>query len=156
MRKIRMLSGLLLAIAGAGPALGGEVAGLVAEPPLTRWYKPAYVAAGEGLYAENCSTCHGSNGEGAPNWQRPDAGGHYPPPPLNGTGHAWHHPLKGLYQTIMQGSPDGSGRMPAWQGKLSKGEALAIIAWFQSHWSDEIYAAWHRMNEKAKAEAKKP
>ncbi len=131
-----------------------EIGGLVAQPKVERWYKPAYVAAGEQLFKENCAACHGSNAQGAENWQRPDAEGHFPPPPLNGTAHAWHHPLKALYQTIMRGSPDGSGRMPAWQGKLSQGEALAIIAWFQSLWSDEIYAAWHRMNEKAKAEAK--
>jgi mono/diheme cytochrome c family protein len=71
-------------------------------------------------------------------------------PPLNGTGHAWHHPLKWLFRTISEG---GTGGMPGWREELSPGEILAVIAWFQSHWSDEIYDAWSRMDAAAGNEA---
>jgi len=32
--------------------------------------------------------------------------------------------------------------MLAWGEKLSDEEMIAVIAWFQSKWSDQIYAAW--------------
>jgi mono/diheme cytochrome c family protein len=33
--------------------------------------------------------------------------------------------------------------MPAFGEKLTEEEQLAIIAWFQEKWSDEIYALWY-------------
>lgn len=117
---------------------------------LERWFKPIHAELGEALYRDNCSVCHGLSGEGAKNWRQPDAQEFMPAPPLNGTGHAWHHPLKSLYQTIMQGSPGGRGNMPAWAGRLNQERVLAIIAWFQSQWTDEIYAAWYRMDQASK------
>jgi mono/diheme cytochrome c family protein len=112
-----------------------------------RWYEPRHAAAGAPLYARNCSACHGEDGAGAPQWQRRGADGYYPAPPLNGTGHAWHHPLNQLYAMIHDGNPAGQGRMPAWGGRMSRGEILAVIAWFQSWWPDEIYRAWERMDQ---------
>ena len=124
---------------------------LQAEPASPqRWFKPAHAAAGKPLFDQHCAACHGQGAVGAPGWQQRGPDGRFPPPPLNGSGHAWHHPLAGLYQTIMSGSPGGQGNMPAFRDKLSRGEVLAIIAWFQSMWSDEIYAAWQRNNEDAK------
>ena len=72
----------------------------------------------------------------------------YRPPPLNGSGHAWHHPKQTLHDMIKFGSPvDDSGkltgRMPAWTGKLTDEQIDAIIAWFQSLWSDQVYAIWY-------------
>ena len=80
--------------------------------------------------------------EGAPNWRKSGPDGKYPAPPLNGTGHGWHHPLSILFQVIKKGSPGGQGNMPAWQGKLSDDEIIATIAWFQTKWSPEIYQNW--------------
>lgn len=99
------------------------------------------IARGRELFQQNCAQCHGPSGEGAPNWQLRDADGMFPAPPLNGTGHAWHHPSKMLHHVIKNGSP-GGGRMPAWEDKLSDDDIQAIIAWFQSQWPSEIYAAW--------------
>ena len=107
-----------------------------------RWYKPVHAEIGAGLYQAHCAACHGTDAEGATNWQQPGPDGHYPPPPLNGSAHAWHHPLAQLFGFIH----DGGINMPAMGQVLSRGELLAIIAWFQSLWSDEIYAAWERMN----------
>ena len=118
--------------------IGWSVGVLAAE----RWYKPAHAEIGAGLYQTHCAACHGTRAEGAPNWQYPGPDGHYPPPPLNGSAHAWHHPLRQLFGFIH----DGGINMPALGHVLSRGEILAIIAWFQSLWNDEIYAAWDRMN----------
>ena len=47
---------------------------------------------GKTLYKENCASCHGINLEGNPNWQTGvDEDGHRLPPPLDGSGHTWHH-----------------------------------------------------------------
>ncbi len=104
-----------------------------------RWYTTAQVAQGKVIYRENCAHCHGQQAESTPPWNRPDAQGLYPPPPLNGTAHAWHHPYPILRQIILQGS---RGRMPAWEGKLTDAEVAAVIAWFQSLWPEEGYRIW--------------
>lgn len=106
----------------------------------------AKVASGARLFRMNCAECHGNQAQGAANWQQRDANGMFPAPPLNGTGHAWHHPKKMLHYVIANGSPGGQGNMPAWGDKLSDEEIDAIIAWFQSKWPDQVYAAWYRMN----------
>jgi len=106
----------------------------------------AKVSRGGRLYQQNCAECHGSGAQGAPNWRQRDADGMFPPPPLNGTGHAWHHPGSLLHQVIANGSPGGQGNMPAWRDKLGDEDIDDIIAWFQSKWPDQVYAAWQRMD----------
>ena len=115
-----------------------------------RWYQPAHSEIGRKLFETHCAACHGVGAVGDPNWRQPDSSGLSRPPPLNGTAHAWHHPLAVLYKQVMRGSAPGVGNMPAFEDVLSRGEVLAIIAYFQSLWSDEIYRAWQRMDEAAK------
>jgi len=110
------------------------------------WFKFQHVSAGAKIFKENCAACHGKQGEGAQNWRKPGLDGEYPAPPLNGTGHAWHHPLKALLHVIRNGSPGGQGNMPAWKDKLSDEQMLAAIAWFQSKWSKENYSNWEQRN----------
>ena len=124
----------------------GERAASVARP--LRTYDFAQITRGRKLFLQNCAVCHGQNAEGAPNWRQKGADGKYPPPPLNGTGHAWHHPMKALRMTIRDGTQKIGGNMPAWGGKLSQQEIEDIIAWFQGEWPDEIYQAWYRQNNK--------
>ena len=69
-----------------------------------------------------------------------------PAPPLNGTGHAWHHPQKVLIDVIKNGTARLGGNMPPWKDRLSDQEIEDIIAWFKAQWPDELYAAWDRMN----------
>ena len=99
------------------------------------------------LYGEHCASCHGQQGEGAFNWRKAGADGKYPPPPLNGTGHAWHHPRKVLFDVIQNGTQRIGGNMPPWKDRLNDAQIKDIIAWFQSKWSDEIYAAWYRREQ---------
>ena len=116
--------------------------GETGSAPVKRWYAFQHVTQGARVFQENCASCHGKTGGGAPSWKQIGTDGKYPPPPLNGTGHAWHHPLNMLFYTVKNGSPGGRGNMPAWKDKLTDDEIVAAIAWFQSRWKDEIYQAW--------------
>ena len=127
-----------------------NIAAMASDPESEpRWYRPAHTEVGKRLFDAHCASCHGIGAVGDPNWRQPDANGLARPPPLNGTAHAWHHPLAVLYQQIMRGSAPGVGNMPAFQGLLARVETLAIIAYFQSLWPDDIYQAWQRMDEAA-------
>ena len=110
----------------------------------------AQISRGGKLFRQNCAVCHGKQAEGAPNWQKMDADGKYPPPPLNGSAHAWHHPKSVLVDTIKNGTAKLGGNMPAWKDKLSNEQINDIIAWFQSKWSDEIYSAWYEMDQRSR------
>ncbi|WP_028300483.1 c-type cytochrome [Oceanospirillum beijerinckii] len=110
-----------------------------------RWYSAAMVEQGKVIFQQNCAQCHGGFAQGNPDWRQPKADGRYLPPPLNGSGHAWHHPLDQLRQVIKYGQgPDIPSDMPAWDDKLSDQEIDATIAWFQSRWPEPIYQAWNR------------
>ncbi len=109
------------------------------------------LALGEQIYRQNCAACHGAAGEGDLNWRQRDERGMFPPPPLNGSGHTWHHPMADLMSFIRDGSPPGKGRMPAWKHRLSDTEIQAVIYWLQSQWPDELYEVWLRTQEKAAA-----
>ena len=120
----------------------------VAAP--SRTYDFAQMSRGRNLFLQNCAVCHGQKAEGAPNWRQRDPDGKFPPPPLNGTGHAWHHPMKALRMTIRDGTQKIGGKMPAWGDKLSDQDIDDIITWFQGQWPEEIYQAWYARNEKGK------
>jgi mono/diheme cytochrome c family protein len=107
------------------------------------------VAHGGRLFHEHCAACHGANAQGAANWRQKGADGKYPPPPLDGTGHAWHHPKNILVMTIREGTGKLGGSMPAWGNKLSTQDMDDIIAWFQAKWSDEIYTEWVKRDSQA-------
>lgn len=122
----------------------------VPASPVSRWYDAQQVARGAEVFRQNCAACHGAKAEGAPNWQQPGPDGKYPAPPLNGTAHDWHHPLAALQDTIRNGTARLGGSMPPWKDKLAEADINAAIAWFQSHWPDELYAAWARMDEESR------
>jgi mono/diheme cytochrome c family protein len=112
------------------------------SPGTGRWYTESSVRQGKEVFATYCSSCHGQNAEAIPDWKTLDANGNYPPPPLNGTAHAWHHPLSVLKLVIEQGGAPMGGQMPAWGDVLTDQEIVDVIASFQSYWPDNIYAAW--------------
>lgn len=115
----------------------------VSEPKINgRWYTQSQLNLGKKVYVENCIVCHGENARGTLSWMQPNADGSYPPPPLNGTAHAWHHPLAVLKKVIDQGGIKMGGKMPGFNGKLSDDKKLAVISYFQSFWPDQIYQAW--------------
>ncbi len=122
-----------------------------ALPEYARWYKPEQVVSGAELFKVNCAICHGFHAQGAKDWQKSGADGKFPAPPLNSTGHGWHHPLPILFSVIKNGSPGGQGNMPAWRDKLTESQILNAVAWFQSLWPEEIYQAWARRDAAARA-----
>ena len=77
-----------------------------------------------------------------PNWKQTDANGNYPPPPLNGTAHAWHHDLDLLRRTVREGGAKLGGQMPAFEGVLDAEEIDSVVAFFQSKWPDDLYQRW--------------
>lgn len=68
--------------------------------------------------------------------------GRYPPPPLDDTAHAWHHPTSILRKAIESGSPPGVGDMPPWKDRLTGQEIDDVIVYIKSLWSDEVYRHW--------------
>ncbi|MEW8027409.1 MAG: cytochrome c [Candidatus Thiodiazotropha sp.] len=117
--------------------------------PVGRWYDRQQVARGSELYQQFCAECHKPDASGTLNWQQLDANGNYPPPPLNGTAHTWHHPLSVLRRTVKFGGIPLGGTMPGFGEKLKPQQIDDILAWVQSNWSDEIYAIWYERDQQA-------
>lgn len=131
MKIFNLLIATLVLLAGQALAAGEQ-----------RWYSEEQVTQGQPLFLQNCASCHGKNGEATPNWKQTDANGNYPPPPLNGTAHTWHHDLDLLRRTIREGGARLGGQMPGFEGSLSAAEIDSIVAFFQSKWPDDIYQRW--------------
>ncbi len=107
-----------------------------------RWYSAEQLERGKKVFAENCAVCHGPNAASTPDWKKADANGNYPPPPLDGSAHAWHHDLELLRRTVREGGVKIGGRMPPFADKLSATDIDAAISYFQSKWPDETYRKW--------------
>ncbi|MFT5446417.1 MAG: mono/diheme cytochrome c family protein [Gammaproteobacteria bacterium] len=134
-------------------APSGPTHSAVAMNTPVRWYESIRIQRGAALYAQHCADCHGNNAQGNADWRKKSAGGLFPPPPLNGTGHAWHHPLRALGAQIKHGAPGGRGSMPGFSATLSDEQILDTIAWFQHQWPDDIYAAWSGNDMRARQAA---
>ena len=111
---------------------------VVPLPPLD----PAMVGQGRQVYAANCTSCHGDNAQGAPNWQQPNEQGNLPPPPHNASGHTWRHSDEELYRIIRDGWRDPFNKtpeltMPPFKDRLSHHEIRAVITYFKSLWTPE-------------------
>lgn len=107
-----------------------------------RWYTQSQVDRGRIVFAESCAQCHGKSAQGTFNWKQALPDGSFPPPPLNGSAHAWHHSLSILKRTINNGGIPLGGTMPPFKDKLSESDKDAVIAFFQNYWNDDIYRAW--------------
>jgi mono/diheme cytochrome c family protein len=127
---------------GAGANTGTNASAQALPMDFNNTKAKEQIARGETTFRANCASCHGVNAQGAFNWRKVGLDGKYPAPPLNGTGHAWHHPTKVLRQVIKYGSPGGQGNMPPWKDKLTDQEIDDVIVWFQSKWSTQVYQAW--------------
>lgn len=108
-----------------------------------RRYSRVEAERGQPLYAANCASCHGAQGQGQ---SKAEAGGQNLAPALNGSAHTWHHPLKALHRTLAVGGVKIGGRMPAFKASLTDGQRSDILAYVQSFWSDAIYNRWSERN----------
>lgn len=141
---------------GTGAGGGGATpsGGPSETAPVRRIFSdPGMIARGRELYRANCASCHGENAQGAFNWRQRGPDGKWPPPPLDGSGHTWHHPLAALRMTIRNGTQAIGGSMPPWKDRLSDEEIDAVIAWFQSLWPDEVYRQWLAIDARARRRA---
>jgi mono/diheme cytochrome c family protein len=136
----------------SSPAAGSLAQPAAVPPPAGRSLDTVAVTRGARLYQDHCAVCHGAQAQGAPNWQSKGPDGKPQPPPLDGAGHAWHHPGSWLRDMIKQGTVRRGGNMPSWEGKLSNADIEAVIAWIQSRWPDEIYQSWLAMDKKSRQE----
>lgn len=156
LRRLGTIVFLAACVAAAGLWLAGGVAGESSTAQSgssdQRWYGRERVERGALVYAAHCASCHGENGEGTKNWRQRDADGKFPPPPIDGTAHAWHHPLEILGRQIKFGAPGGQGNMPGFADKLSDEQIIDVIAWFQDKWPDDIYAAWIDIERRSRAQ----
>lgn len=136
-----MLLGMLLALAACDRSAETQADAAAARPALRP--TPAQVERGRLVYAKHCLQCHGPEGRGQPgDWRVKRANGMYPPPPLDDSAHAWHHPTAELKKRIREGSPPDVGDMPAWQGRLSETEIDDVVAYIKSLWSPKVWAHW--------------
>lgn len=147
MRMHRLLLALpgILIVANIA-SCGRQESAPVAATPL-RQFEPASVARGGQLFAERCALCHGPEGQGHPDWQRPSDGVFAAAPPLNGTGNDWKRSRRELAAIIVRGvvrKADKAVIMPSMQGKLSEREIEDILNWLQSLWPAEVYETWNK------------
>ncbi|MDC0448339.1 cytochrome c [Candidatus Pelagibacter sp.] len=106
------------------------------------------IARGKIAYENNCVSCHMINLAGAENWRGLDEDGHRKAPPLNGTGHTWHHDDKTLHSIIKYGPAnliDGyEGKMMGFDENLSDKDIDSVLAYIKSYWSKDKYE--HQIN----------
>ncbi len=96
------------------------------------------VERGEKLYQTYCESCHGLKGIG----ERPDdiyAMDEYGfvAPPMDDTGHAWHHTDEALIEMTLEGS-QRNPRMVAWKNVLLREDAEDLVEYIKSLWSPHI------------------
>ncbi len=100
------------------------------------------IETGRRVYETPCASCHGAQGEGAPNWQQPDVLGELPAPPHDTEGHTWKHADGMLYRIVRDGWRDPFNKterltMPAFGQILSPAEIRAVIDYLKTLWSPE-------------------
>lgn len=118
------------------------------EPTIQgRWFTRQQYELGKQIFVSHCARCHGIRAEGiVSDWRQRNPDGTFPPPPLDGSAHAWHHPFEVLLRQINEGGIKLGGSMPAFGDSLTNEEAIAAIAYFQSYWDEQIYNRWLQMN----------
>lgn len=133
--KWSITSGLFLVIILSACSTKSDVDRYIAS-------NPEVYALGEQVYAQNCASCHGVNGEG----QFPDAPmerddtGRLGAPPHNDAGHTWHHDDDLLYEIVREGGmgdPAMFYPMPAFAEQLNDEQIEAVIFYIKGFWTQQ-------------------
>ena len=110
--------------------------------PITR-DSTLMIARGKIVYESNCVSCHQVNLIGAENWKGLDEDGHRKAPPLNGTGHTWHHNDVSLHNIIKYGLTkivkNYEGKMLGFGDNLKDEDIDSVLAYIKSFWPDDVY-----------------
>ena len=113
-----------------------------------RWFTKEQAISGKKVFAVNCAACHGDSAQGiVVDWKQRLPNGKYPPPPLNGSAHAWHHSLSVLRQSIIEGGERLGGTMPAMKNALNDVQITNVLAYITSLWPSETYQRWAEINQ---------
>lgn len=150
MKNVLMGIGLLVAVGAGGWYWIQPFAPNSADASDTK-----LVAMGKNVYADNCTSCHGENLEGQPNWRDRDDEGYLPAPPHDQTGHTWHHADHLLFQITKDGTAsiapaDYKTNMMGFGETLSDTEIWAVLAYIKSTWPEKQRMAQARINRQAK------
>ena len=92
---------------------------------------------GKRVYRQYCASCHGTQGEGMPNWEEQNALGELPAPPHGPEGHTWKHSDAMLYRIIAEGWRDPWNKtdrltMPAYQEVLAPSEIRDVVNYLKT------------------------
>ena len=109
------------------------------------------IERGKIAYQNNCVSCHMVDLVGAENWKEIDEDGHRKAPPLNGTGHTWHHDDQTLHSIIKYGLAklvkNYQGKMIGFEDNLSDKEIDSVLAYIKSFWPKEEYEYQINLNK---------
>jgi mono/diheme cytochrome c family protein len=115
--------------------------------PITR-DSELMITRGKIIYQNNCINCHQVNLVGVENWKELDEDGHRKSPPLNGTGHTWHHDDATLHDIIKYGLVElvknYQGKMLGFEDKLKDKDIDSVLTYIKSFWPDDMYQ--HQIN----------
>ena len=110
--------------------------------PITR-DSALMIARGKIIYESYCVSCHQVNLIGAENWKGVDEDGHRKAPPLNGTGHTWHHDDATLHNIIKYGLvklvKNYEGKMLGFEDNLKDKDIDSVLSYMKSFWPDDVY-----------------
>jgi len=110
--------------------------------PITR-DSALMIARGKIVYESNCVSCHQVNLIGAENWKGVDEDGHRKAPPLNGTGHTWHHDDATLHNIIKYGLvklvKNYEGKMLGFEDNLKDKDIDSVLSYMKIFWPDDVY-----------------
>jgi len=103
---------------------------------------PVEVAEGRQIYEQYCAACHGRQGEGTADWNKPDEKGEMPPPPHDETGHTWRHSDSMLVRMIAEGWRHPFNKtdrltMPAFKDILTDQEIRSVIEYLKTLWTED-------------------
>ena len=118
--------------------------------PITR-DSTLMIARGKIIYESNCVSCHQVNLVGAENWKGLDEDGHRKAPPLNGTGHTWHHDDASLHNIIKYGLAkiikSYDGKMLGFEDNLKDQDIDSVLTYIKSFWPDDVYQQQINLNK---------
>ena len=118
--------------------------------PITR-DSTLMIIRGKNIYENNCVSCHQVNLVGAENWKGLDEDGHRKAPPLNGTGHTWHHDDATLHNIIKYGLAklvkNYEGKMLGFEDNLKDKDIDSVLSYIKSFWPDDVYQQQINLNK---------